>query len=169
MTIGPAPMIRMDLMSVRLGTLLLLHRFHEALKEVVDVLRARARLRMTLEAERRTVGQLETLEAAVEQRDVSHLRVLWQRRRIDRKTVILARDHHAAGVQILHRMVRPVMAEFHLDGLRADRESEELVAEADAEERNADPEECADRADRVIAWRGIAGAVREQDAVRLEA
>src|SRR4051812_37755805 len=114
MTIGPAPMIRTDLMSVRLGTLLLLHRFHEALKKVIDVLRAGARFGVALKAESRTIGELETLQAAVEERNVSDVRVRRQRRRIDRESVVLARDHHAPGAQVLHRMVRAVMAELHL-------------------------------------------------------
>src|SRR5687768_13275024 len=133
MTIGPAPMIRIDFKSVRLGTLLLLHRLHEALEEVIDVLRARARFRMALEAERRTIGELEALQAAVKERNVSDFRVLRQRRRIDREAVVLARDHHAAGAEVLHRMVRAVVAELHLDSRRADREAEQLVTEADAE------------------------------------
>ena len=41
--------------------------------------------------------------------------VVGQRRRIDGEAVVLAGDHHAAGVEILHRMVRAVMAELHLD------------------------------------------------------
>ena len=36
----------------------------------------------------------------------------------------------------MHRMVGAVMAELHLDGLRARREAQQLVAEADAEDRH---------------------------------
>ena len=73
-------------------------------------------LGMTLEAERWTVGALESLQRAVEQRDVSHAAVGWKRGGIDRKTMVLRGDHHLFGVEVLHWMVRAMVAEFHLDG-----------------------------------------------------
>src|SRR5262245_63605915 len=116
MSIGPAPMIRVHLMSVRFGiaALFLLHQRGESIEEIPDVVRPGARFRMALEAERRPVGARETLEAAVEQRYVRRAERRGQARRVDRETVVLARDHDLAGVEILHRMVRPVMAELHL-------------------------------------------------------
>src|SRR5258706_450727 len=44
MTIGPAPMMSTLLMSVRLGTLALVHQRCEAIEEITDVVRPRARL-----------------------------------------------------------------------------------------------------------------------------
>ena len=56
---------------------------------------------------------------------------------LDREAVVLARDHHAPGVDLDDRMVCAVVAELHLHGLRAAREPEQLVAETDAERRHA--------------------------------
>ena len=56
--------------------------------------------------------------------------------RIDREAVVLAGDHHAAGGEVLHRMIGAVMAELHLHGLRTARQPQQLMAEADAEHRN---------------------------------
>ena len=94
---------------------------------------------------------------AVEQRDVRRRAVRGQRRRIHGEAVVLAGDHHAAGVEILHRMVGAVVAELHLHGLRAGGEAQQLVAEADAEHRHAAcVEDLADRLDRVVARLRIA-------------
>src|SRR5438093_747167 len=123
MTIGPAPMISIEWMSVRFAIELrgmrdegggmsrlrgfrlhpsalsvrFLHQNGKALEQVIDVVRSWARFRVALKTERRPVGQLEALQAAIEQRHVSNAGVLGQRRGIDSKTVVLASDHHAAG------------------------------------------------------------------------
>src|SRR5262245_58780913 len=98
MTIGPAPMIRTDLMSVRFGMSLRLrgrfrlagmrfHEPHELVEQVVDVVRAGARLGVPLETERGAIRALESLQAAVEQRDVRDARGRRQRGRVDREAV----------------------------------------------------------------------------------
>ena len=66
-----------------------------------------------------------------------------QRRLVHREAVVLARDQHAPAVDIEHRVIRAVMTELHLHRLRAAREAEQLVAEADAEDRHAGFEELA--------------------------
>src|SRR5581483_12239517 len=98
-----------------------------------DIMRPGTRLRMTLEAERRAIGQREALQRAIEQRDMRYARVGRQRIGIDGEAVVLRSDQHAAGIEILHRMIGAVMAEWHLARLRAQREPHQLVAEADAE------------------------------------
>src|SRR5437762_302863 len=104
MMIGPAPMIRIDSMSVRLGisarpaarralcapsggsersergrsylrSYFLFHQLREAVEEVPDVMRPRARFGVPLKAERRLVGEREALQAAVEQRHMRHSRI----------------------------------------------------------------------------------------------
>src|SRR5579864_9846904 len=109
-------MTRTLLMSVRLGTLALLHYFREAVEQVADVVRTRARLRMPLEAEGRPVGPRQALETAVEERDVRRPQVLWKAAGIDGEAVVLAGDGDGAAVEILHRMIGAVMAELHLYG-----------------------------------------------------
>src|SRR5260370_707597 len=54
---------------------------------------------------------------------------------IDREAVVHGRDLDFSGGEILHRMVRPMMALVHFHRLGADREAQHLVAEADAEGR----------------------------------
>ena len=68
-----------------------------------------------------------------------------QGRLVDREAMVLARDQHAAGVEFRHRVIGAVMAELHLHGLRAAREPEQLVAEADAEHRDVGRQESRDR------------------------
>ncbi len=55
--------------------------------------------------------------------------------RIDREAVVLAGDLDLAGVQVLHRLIAAAMAELELECLGAQRQAQQLVAEADAEDR----------------------------------
>src|SRR6516162_3506534 len=172
MTIGPAPMIRMLWMSVRLGTgsaparllapQVLLgglqlrlqppqHQVIEALEQRAQIVRARARFRMALEAEHRALLKGETLQRAIEERAVSRNDPLRQRALIHRKAVILTRDEHASGLELLHRMIRAVMAELHLHGARAGCESQDLMPETDAEHRQVGLEKALRRLDRIAA------------------
>src|SRR5580765_1683139 len=83
--------------------------------------------------------------------------------------MILAGDDDAPRVEVLHGMVRAVVAELHLHRLRARGEPHELVAKADAEHRQPRRvEDLADRLDRVVARLGVARAVGEEYAVGLE-
>ena len=73
---------------------------------------------------------------------VPSLRLTWvtwtargQRVGIDREAVVLAGDRDRAGGEVLDRLVAAVVAELELAGLAAQREPEQLVAEADAEHR----------------------------------
>jgi hypothetical protein len=70
--------------------------------------------------------------------------------------MILAGDEHPAGVDLLHRMIRAVVAEFHLHGLGAARQTQQLMPEADAEHRHVGLEKARDRRDGIIAGLGIA-------------
>src|SRR5437879_6789587 len=140
MTIGPAPMMSTLLMSVRLGTAALLHHLCEAVEEIPDVVRPRARLGVSLKAECRPVGACEALQAAVEEGHVGGLEVRRERVRVDREAVILAGDYDGSALQVLHRVVGAVMPELHLHGPGSRCESHELVAEADPESRNRSEE-----------------------------
>ena len=57
--------------------------------------------------------------------------------------MVLARDEHAAGGELLHRMIGAVVAELHLHRLGAAGEPEQLMAEADAEDRHVGLEQLA--------------------------
>src|SRR6266849_1480098 len=120
MTIGPAPMIRIDLMSLRFG---IGHQFREAIEEISDVVRPGARLRMALETERWTIRPCQSLEGTVEERYVRRPEGFRYRGRINREAVVLTGDHYLPGVEVLHRVVRAVVAELHLECLRPRREA----------------------------------------------
>src|SRR5207247_10054855 len=98
------------------------------------VVRARSRLGMELHRARIELGEVEPLDGAVVERDV---RRLLSRRRRDREAVVLAGDEDPVRTLVEHRVVRAAVAEAELEGLGAGREREQLVAEADSEQRNA--------------------------------
>ena len=85
---------------------------------------------------------------------------------IDRKAVVLARDHHPPGPQVLHRVIGPVVPELHLDGTRPARQPQQLVSQTDAEERDAGLQQGTDGVDRIVTGLRITGTVGEEDAIR---
>src|SRR4030095_933513 len=113
------------------------HRFDEAREERGELAWSRARLGMALETERGAVHMRDALQRGVEQRAVRGTDIRRQRRLVDGEAVVLAGDEHAPGIELENRMVRAVVAELHLDRLRAAREPEQLLAQADAEHRRA--------------------------------
>ena len=87
--------------------------------------------------------------------------------RVDAEAVVLRGDLDLPRLEVLHRVVRAAVAELELVGLAAAGEAEDLVAEADAEGRQR-VDEGLRRLDRVGARLGVAGAVREEDALGRE-
>ena len=131
-------------------------------------MRPGAGFRVALEAEGRPVGTRQALQGAVEQRHMRGPQVGRQRRFVHREAVVLAGDGHAAGVQVLHRVVGAVVAELHLEGLGARRQRQDLVAQADAEGGDATVDQLPRGLDRVVAGFRVARAVGQEDAVRLQ-
>lgn len=99
-------------------------------------MRTRAGFGMALEAERRPVSAGNTLQRAVEQRAMGRLYMGGKRGFVNRKAMILAADHHPPGVQIDHRVIAAMMAEFHFYGASAAGQPEQLMTEADPEQRH---------------------------------
>ena len=130
-------------------------------------MRPRTRLRMPLKTERGFVGARKTLQAAIEQAHMRDAAIRGQGFRIHCKTVILAGDHYAARIQVLHRVVRAMMTEFHLDGCSTTRQPHQLMTQANAEQRHALIQQLADGRYRVIARLRIAGAVGQKHAIGL--
>src|SRR5947209_19635998 len=116
MTIGPAPMMRMDLRSVRLGirSARLFHQVHESLEEVMAVLRSRTGLRMVLHGEDRLALDPQSFIAAVEQRDMRHLDIPRQTLGDYAETVVLTGYLDLAGFDVLYGMIGAAMANRHL-------------------------------------------------------
>src|SRR5947208_1053615 len=124
MTIGPAPITRMDLMSVRLGirgllALAFFDHLDEAIEQVVAVFRSGRCLGMVLDREGRLVGAAQTLVGAVEQRDVRYLDVRRQRFGDDAEAMVLRGDLDLAGGDVLDWLVGAAMAALHLLRLAA--------------------------------------------------
>src|SRR4051794_14609386 len=76
--------------------------------------------------------------------------------------MVLRRDEHASGRQLLYRMISAAMPIGHFHGLTAERQPEQLVAEADAKHWNAGGGEPAYRLWRVVDRSRIARTVAEE-------
>ena len=174
MTIGPEPMIRIDWMSVRFGIRPPLpHRrapaveqVGELLEQVPAVVRSRPGLRVVLHAERPLARDLHPLADAVVEVHVGHLGDAGEPVGVDREVVVLAGDLDPSGHEVLHRVVAAVVPERQLDRAAADRQTEQLVPEADPEDRHL-AEQAADRVDGVRHGRRVAGSVRQEHPVGL--
>ncbi len=106
-------------------------------------MRAGRGLGVILHAEHGMAAVAEAFERLVVQihvRDFELVEV--ERVGIDGEAVIVRRDFDFAGDLIQHRMIRAAVAELELVGLAAEREPEELVAEADAEDRHFADQSC---------------------------
>src|SRR5207248_693160 len=86
---------------------------------------------------------------------------------IDGEVMVVGGDLDLARAQLLYRMIAAVVAELQLVGFAAERESNQLMSQADAEYRRF-PEQAANVFDGVRAWLGITGAVGQKNAVWLK-
>src|SRR6516164_4653435 len=120
MTIGPAPMIRILSMSVRLG--IPAHQPDEMLEQVMAVLWTGARLRVILHRKDRFADGPQPFVGFVEEREVSRFNAFGQALRVDDKTMVLAGNLDFAGQQILDRVISSTMAARHLAGSAAERQ-----------------------------------------------
>src|SRR5207248_3052096 len=99
--------------------------------------RTGARLGMVLHREDRLALDPQPFVAAVEQRDMGDDDVTRQALGHHDEAVVLAADLDPAGLEVLDRMVGAAMAARHFRRPAAERQRQELMAEADAEERLA--------------------------------
>jgi hypothetical protein len=118
------------------------------------------RLGMVLSGKDRPALDREALDRAVVEVDLGDPAIRRQTVGIDGEAVILAGDRHLAGQQVLHRLVAAVVAELELEGAAAHRQSEQLMTEADAEDRRAGRGQLAHRVDDRGQRLGIARSVR---------
>src|SRR4051794_2035850 len=100
MMIGPAPMMRMRWMSLRLGIFVFLHHRREAIEQGGDVMRAGRGFGVALEAEGRAVGAGEALQRAVKQRDVGDAAVVRQAGGVDCEAVVLRGNQDLPRVEV---------------------------------------------------------------------
>ena len=80
--------------------------------------------------------------------------------------MVLGSDQHPAGVQVLDRVVRTVMAEFHLQGLCAGSQCHDLVPKADAECRYAFLNQFLRCLDGVVAGFRVTRSIGEENPIR---
>src|SRR5258708_24456739 len=80
--------------------------------------------------------------------------------------MILRRDFDLLREQVLHRMIRAMMAEPQLERFPAKREPAQLVSQTDSENRYA-PQHRADGFDRVSGGPPTARAPRQQQPLRV--
>src|SRR5947207_15628809 len=89
---------------------------------------------------------------------------------MDGKAVILRGDVDPPGAEVLHRLIPAAVPELQLERLPAEGEGQKLVPEADAQEGDASRElpSRADGGRDDVRVAGISGAVRQDNAVRLQ-
>src|SRR5262245_23893177 len=91
-----------------------LRRLREAVEQIVRVHRTRRRLGMVLHREDGRALDADAAVRSVEQRDMRLLHAPGQRVAIDGEAMVHRHDLDLAGLEILHRMVRAMMALAHL-------------------------------------------------------
>src|SRR4051794_5938718 len=140
MTIGPEPRTRILWRSSLRG---MGEQLDELVEEAEGVIGAGARLGVVLDAAGGDVEQADSLDRVVVEVHLGELRGAevglddLAGRSGDREAVVLARDRDPAGPQVLDRVVGAAVAEGQLERVEAGRAAEQLVAEADAEDRLA--------------------------------
>ena len=113
------------------------------------------------------VAQLQTLDHVVVQADVAdpgdpvrRARLPLQRR-VDREPVVVGGDLHLAGGQVHHRLVDAAVPVGQLVGAETQGAAEQLVAEADAEERDAGGQHRSQHLDRALGGSGSPGPLEK--------
>ena len=123
---------------------------------------------MPLKTERLLVDALKPLAGAIKQRLVRHAQIGGQGFFVGCKAVILAGDINFFSREILHRMIRAVMTEFHFHGSAAGRECEQLMAETNAKNGNVVTDNFGNCGNRVVARLRIARTVGKKYAIGLQ-
>src|SRR6202030_3995782 len=114
----------------------LLHHLDEILKQIVRIVRTRRRFRVVLHGEQRQIPVAHAFERGVVQIHVRQFDfALRQRIGIDGKVMVMRGDLDPAPRPLLDRMIPAVVAEFQLEGLPSERNSGELMSEANSENR----------------------------------
>ena len=172
MTIGPAPMMRMLLMSVRLG-IASTSCFHQRRRSGRTGSRCRAGPGSLPggPGSRTPAGRCARSPAAMPSKSETCVgaQVGRQRRRVDREAVVLAGDHHRPVSRSFTGWFAPWWPNFIFSVFAPEARPMQLVAEADAEHRHAGRvEDLADRLDRVVARLRVARAVGQEHAVGLQ-
>src|SRR5690242_18028954 len=100
----------------------------EPCEQVAGVVRPGRRLRMILHGEKRHAGPPQALDGLIVQIEMREFGASLERLGIDREAMVLGSDLHAVGAEVLHRVIRAVMAEAELVGFASKCETENLMA-----------------------------------------
>src|SRR5262245_21297456 len=140
MTIGPAPSTRTESRSLRRGMRAaaggpdggvrdeidsgrICYEAQEAVEVDVVLVRPGRGLRMVLDGEDGQLAMLHPFERAVVEAHLGDLDgALGQRVRVEGEAVVLGRDAHFAGAQVVHRMIDSAVPELELEALAAKRQ-----------------------------------------------
>src|SRR5579872_4056878 len=110
------------------------HRGEEPLEQIERVVRSRRRLRMVLHAEGLERVDRQPLGRPVVEVHVRRASARRERREIDAEAVVLRRNLDAPSRQVLDGLIGAAVTELELVGLRPERDRQQLVAQADAED-----------------------------------
>ena len=145
-----------------------MHQIDKTVKEIRAVLRPRRALRVVLDAERAVFLAHNAFDRIVQNIDVRH-REPRLRNGIGSHCigVILRSDLDPPCGQILYRVIAAAVTEFQLISLGTISERQDLMAQANAEDR-AGAAKCFHGFDRLRHIRGISGAVGDHDPIRIQ-
>ena len=118
-----------------------------------------AGLRVSLKTERGHIGAAYALQGSIKQGTVRRLQTGRQGFFVHREAVILTGDVYLFAVEVLYRMIRTVVTEFHLDGLGATGQSQQLMPQTNTERRNSLLGNFFDGFNRIITRLRITGAI----------
>ncbi len=140
----------------------------EILEQVVRIVRAGRRFRMVLHAEYRFIAMAHAFNGVVVEVHVRDLDFASRAEsRVDTEAMILRRDLDFAGLAVQHRVVCAMMTELQLVRFAAECETENLMAQADAEYGNL-ADQLADLRGLPLKRFGIARTVRKEDSVGIQ-
>ncbi len=145
-------------------------RVQELVEHRSSVVRTRCGLGVILNGEDRFLAMTEPFDRSIVEIDVSHLQLGRAGNSLcapdNGEPMVLRCDEHFAGRHFLDGMISAVMAKAHLLGACAEREAQDLMSQADTENRHASISNRTHGVRRVGHGCWIAWAVREEDAVR---
>src|SRR5665647_1122289 len=140
------------------------HELDEAVEEVDRVVRTGGSLRVVLNREGRNIKAFQPLHHVVVEADMrdTHLPVsrvdIALQGGVHGEAVVVRGDLDSARAPVQNRLVDAAMAVLELVGAESERTTEDLVAEADAEEGHARVKNLAQQGDLAVRHGRVAGA-----------
>ena len=138
------------------------------IEQITTIQRPPLGLGMELCAEDWTGAVDDALIAAIVEVDEEFLPIGWQRRRVDRVSVVLRRDVASACTKVERGDIVRAVAPFELYCLGSAGKGEQLVPKADTHHGDLGcVHQCSQRPNRVLAVRRVSGPIGDEDAVEV--